>query len=69
MYICICNAVTDTQIRDAVSTGARTMRDLRQQLGVCSSCGKCGKCARQVLHGALTEAISYPIGSLKLAIA
>ena len=69
MYICICKAVTDTQIRHAVSTGARTMRDLRKQLGVCSSCGKCGQCARQVLHGALASAASYPLGSPNMATA
>ena len=69
MYICICNAVTDTQIRHAVSTGARTMRDLRQQLGVCSSCGKCGKCARQILHGALADGGPCPIVPLNMAVA
>ena len=69
MYICICKAVTDSQIRHAVSTGARTMRDLRQQLGVCSACGKCGKCASEILHGALVGAKSYPLSSLNMAVA
>jgi bacterioferritin-associated ferredoxin len=49
MYVCICNAVTDRQIRAAVADGARSMRDLRRELGVCSCCGKCGPAARELL--------------------
>lgn len=49
MYVCVCRAVTDRQIRHAVESGARSMRDLREQLGVCSSCGKCGPCAKNLI--------------------
>jgi len=45
MYICICKAVTDSDIRGAVEDGTTSMRGLRDRLG-CS--GQCGKCARQV---------------------
>ncbi len=45
MYICICKAVTDSDIRGAVEEGTTSMRGLRDRLG-CS--GQCGKCARQV---------------------
>jgi len=45
MYVCICRAVTDREIRNAVEAGTRTVRGLRKQLG-CA--GQCGKCARQV---------------------
>lgn len=56
MYVCVCNAVTDRQIRQAIESGARSMRDLRQQLGVCSDCGKCGPCARELLSEAKSSA-------------
>lgn len=49
MYICICRAVTDKDIRAALEEGACTMRELRQRLGVCSDCGKCGPHARKLL--------------------
>jgi bacterioferritin-associated ferredoxin len=45
MYVCICRAVTDGQIRAAVEDGITSMRALRDTLG-CS--GQCGKCASQV---------------------
>lgn len=50
MYICICNDVTDRQIREAVDQGARTMRDLNRELEVASQCGKCACAAKQVLR-------------------
>lgn len=63
MYVCICNAVTDRQIRAAIADGARSMRDLRRELGVCGGCGKCGPTARDLL--AQAEAVaprpSFPI--------
>ena len=49
MYVCVCRAVTDREIRASIEGGARNMRDLRRELGVCSECGKCGPCARQML--------------------
>ncbi|MFN8835328.1 MAG: bacterioferritin-associated ferredoxin [Betaproteobacteria bacterium] len=50
MYVCLCNAVTERQIREAVDEGVRSMRALRQQLGVASCCGRCAPYARQVLE-------------------
>lgn len=52
MYVCVCNAVTDTQIREAASNGARTLGDLRRELGVASECGRCASCARDCLRDA-----------------
>ncbi|MBX3679052.1 (2Fe-2S)-binding protein [Cognatazoarcus halotolerans] len=49
MYVCVCNAVTDTHIREAASAGAKTLLDLRRTLGVASECGRCASCARDCL--------------------
>ncbi|ADE14601.1 BFD domain protein (2Fe-2S)-binding domain protein [Nitrosococcus halophilus Nc 4] len=50
MYVCICRAVTDKQLQEAISEGTNNLRDLRRQLGVVSSCGKCGRCVREILQ-------------------
>ena len=50
MYVCICNAVTDREIRQAVKLGAASMCDLREGLGVGSNCGKCTSCAKGILR-------------------
>ena len=50
MYVCICNAVTDKQIRQAIDDGASTMRDLYKQFGIANNCGKCACMARDLLQ-------------------
>ncbi|MGE5469279.1 MAG: (2Fe-2S)-binding protein [Bacteroidota bacterium] len=52
MYVCVCHAVTDRQIRQAVEDGARTLKDLRRDLGVTRDCGRCASCARQCMQEA-----------------
>lgn len=49
MYVCVCKAVTDRQIREAAQGGARTLKDLRRDLGVTSDCGRCASCAHECL--------------------
>ena len=55
MYVCVCNAVTDHEIRGAVKLGVRTMSDLSDTLGVATCCGRCTDCARKVLADAAVE--------------
>ena len=59
MYVCICKAVTERQIEDAVSRGAHCLKDLKHQLGVASECGKCVEEVRHCLKLAL-EHIGHP---------
>ena len=49
MYVCVCQAVTDRQIREAAESGARTLKDLRRDLGVTRDCGRCATCAHECL--------------------
>ena len=49
MYVCICNAITDGEIRSAVAAGARTLADLTSTLGVASCCGRCAECASSLV--------------------
>lgn len=49
MYVCICRAVTDREIREAAIDGARSVRDLRNRLGVASGCGRCAAEACAIL--------------------
>lgn len=49
MFVCICNAITDHQIKETVAAGATTMSDLQAQLGVASCCGCCSELAASYL--------------------
>lgn len=53
MYVCLCKAVTDNQIREAVENGATRFGQLRKELGLASQCGKCGILAREVFNSSL----------------
>lgn len=52
MYVCVCKAVTEREVHQAIRGGARTLRDLRSDLGIISECGRCAGCARQCLREA-----------------
>ncbi len=49
MYVCICQAVTDKDIRHAAARGVNSVDQLRDELGVASCCGCCGPLAEQLL--------------------
>ncbi len=55
MYICLCHAVTESDIQCAVEQGTRTMRELRDELKVATQCGRCASCAKTCLNHALAE--------------
>jgi bacterioferritin-associated ferredoxin len=59
MYICICNAITDKEIRGAVNLGCTTLDDLQRDLGVATCCGKCAPEACRVLD----ECVASPYGA------
>ena len=63
MYICICEQVTDRQIKNAIENGATSMCKLRKELGVASQCGKCGRCAKAMLdeHAPKPFSSTFPI--------
>lgn len=50
MFVCICNAITDRDIKESVAAGATTMRDLQDRLGVATCCGCCSELAASFLN-------------------
>lgn len=62
MYICICNAVTESSIRQAVRDGARNIFDLIGRTGCSTQCGRCSDLATEILEDELA-AISASAGS------
>jgi bacterioferritin-associated ferredoxin len=59
MYVCVCNSVTNTDIRNAVDDGVRNLRQLRVATGCSTGCGKCLDMARQELNQALAQKRSF----------
>ena len=40
MFVCVCNAISDRQIKETVAAGATSLTDLQNALGV-ATCGGC----------------------------
>ncbi|MDO8329852.1 MAG: bacterioferritin-associated ferredoxin [Fluviicoccus sp.] len=55
MYVCLCHAVTDKQIKHAVEDGCCSLREVSQCLNVGKTCGRCVPVAREVISDTLAE--------------
>jgi bacterioferritin-associated ferredoxin len=62
-------AVTERQVQQAARNGAKTLKDLKRDLGVASACGLCGSCAKQCLKEAHQQSAHHSIDTSMLASA
>ncbi|RZT08060.1 bacterioferritin-associated ferredoxin [Duganella sp. CF402] len=49
MIVCVCNNISDREIRQAMDLGITSMEELRDALGVATCCGQCFSCAEDIL--------------------
>lgn len=49
MYVCVCKAVTDTQIKKAIDSGLCSRRQLFDCFGLGGDCGKCNRQVKELL--------------------
>jgi len=49
MYICLCNAVTERQVRECARGGCDSLDQLSSELGVGTCCGRCCPAAKEIL--------------------
>jgi bacterioferritin-associated ferredoxin len=50
MIVCVCNNISDREIRQAVELGLTSIEELRRELGVATCCGQCFSCAEEILN-------------------
>jgi bacterioferritin-associated ferredoxin len=55
MIVCVCNCVTDRQIREAAGRGVASLDELSDQLKVATCCGRCRDCAQRMLDDAIAQ--------------
>jgi bacterioferritin-associated ferredoxin len=58
MYVCICKAVTDKQIRQSVKEGVASYAELQKALSVGLQCGKCCHEAQDIIEETIVESAS-----------
>jgi bacterioferritin-associated ferredoxin len=49
MYICLCNAVSDRDIKDAVANGAHDLASIQTHLGAGMGCGTCQETTKALI--------------------
>lgn len=50
MYVCVCNAVTESELERAIKEGAVTVKELREKLLVTGCCGSCLNSVKEFLE-------------------
>ncbi len=50
MIVCVCNNISDREIRQAIDLGISSVAELYRELGVGTVCGTCVSYAREVLN-------------------
>lgn len=50
MYVCICNGITDHDIRQAAEAGCDSMAELTMRTGAGACCGSCVDMASELLN-------------------
>ncbi|WP_133499382.1 bacterioferritin-associated ferredoxin [Cognatilysobacter terrigena] len=67
MYVCICNGVTDRDIRQAAESGCRSMSELTMRTGAGATCGSCIEMATSILDETTARLEALPLPVLSIA--
>ncbi len=59
MYVCLCKAVTDKQLLDAIDDGTADFNELQEQLGVATNCGACREYAQELINERLAAQLGF----------
>jgi bacterioferritin-associated ferredoxin len=71
VYVCICQGVTESQIREAIHDGVDCVETLAIKLGIGAQCGTCvfaAQCLLEEVREELSERPSRPCLTLVVSI-
>ena len=65
MYVCICNGVTDHQIREVAEAGCSSVSEMTMRTGAGASCGSCLNLLAEMIDDvqAARRALPLPVPS------
>ena len=55
MIVCVCNNISDREIRMAIELGSDSIAALQRDLGVATCCGQCFDYASELLNKTLAQ--------------
>ncbi|NRA83748.1 MAG: (2Fe-2S)-binding protein [Gammaproteobacteria bacterium] len=59
MFVCVCNAITENDIRHAVNNGNETIKQIKQKFAVGDQCGGCVSLTKQIISEQLAVNACY----------
>ena len=65
MIVCVCNAISEQEIKDWVELGGSSMSELSDDLGLGTYCGSCRDCARQIVTDSVQARLPDAIHQLQ----
>ena len=69
MYVCVCNGISDREVRRAIDAGATTMNQLCTQLPLANRCGRCADAVRELLDSRGSDDAHAGAGALSAGCA
>ncbi len=68
MYVCICNGITESAVREAARNGCASVSELTMRTGCGATCGTCLDMAAQLLEETrATRTLDLPVLGLSQA--
>lgn len=66
MFVCVCHAVSDTRVREAIEAGASTREEVTRCCGAGGDCGGCHRYIEDMIedHVEQTDPGVVPLGAL-----
>ena len=69
MYVCLCNGVTEREIRNTAEAGCRSVAELTMRTGCGATCGTCLETASAILDASRIErGNAFPVPMLVTGI-
>lgn len=59
MYVCVCKAVTDREICEAIDAGAQSAQEIAESLGAGTCCGSCVETTEYLIEQRKAAQLSY----------
>ena len=61
VYVCLCNGVTDHEIREVAAAGCTTLAELTMRTGCGATCGSCLDEAQRILDQVHAVTLDLPV--------
>lgn len=58
MFVCVCSAVSDAQIENAIDEGITSFEEMQDKLGVANACGSCACEVKEILHNKMQSSLA-----------